>query len=187
MPRKIKDKRFLRTVYAVIESCGGGLAIGYYICQWLANYYLETLDHFICAMPGVKTMTRYMDNITLFGPNKKKLHKARQAISDFLRDRLGLKLKSNWQIYPTAKRMVSAVGYRFAQTHTILAQAELPALHPSMPACEKETGRRKAHPTPAGIRPVVQGGTAQALRQSQHQGQIRRSNRREASKGGSTK
>lgn len=120
LARKIKDKRFLRTVYAVIESCGGGLAIGYYICQWLANYYLETLDHFICAMPGVKTMTRYMDNITLFGPNKKKLHKARQAISDFLRDRLGLKLKSNWQIYPTAKRMVSAVGYRFARTHTIL-------------------------------------------------------------------
>lgn len=71
-------------------------------------------------MPGVKTMIRYMDNITLFGPNKKKLHKARQTISDFLRDRLGLKLKSNWQIYPTAKRMVSAVGYRFARTHTIL-------------------------------------------------------------------
>ena len=38
LARKIKDKRFLRTVYSIIESCGGGLAIGYYICQWLANF-----------------------------------------------------------------------------------------------------------------------------------------------------
>ena len=64
LARKIKDKRFLRTVYSVIESCGGGLAIGYYICQWLANFYLESLDQYIMTLPGVKYMTRYMDNIT---------------------------------------------------------------------------------------------------------------------------
>lgn len=29
LARKIKDKRFLRAVYSIIESCGGGLAIGY--------------------------------------------------------------------------------------------------------------------------------------------------------------
>ena len=75
MARKIKDKRFLRTVYSIIESCGGGLAIGYYICQWLANFYLESLDQYIMTLPGVKYMTRYMDNITLLGPNKKQLHK----------------------------------------------------------------------------------------------------------------
>ena len=119
LARKIKDKRFLRVVYSVLESCGGGLAIGYYICQWLANYYLETLDHFITAMPGVKYMTRYMDNITLFGPNKKQLHRAKNQIADFLK-RLRLELKGNWQIYPVSKRMVSAVGYRFARTHIIL-------------------------------------------------------------------
>ena len=69
LARKIKDKRFLRTVYSIIESCGGGLAIGYYICQWLANFYLEPLDRYIMTLPGVKYMTRYMDNITLLGPN----------------------------------------------------------------------------------------------------------------------
>ena len=54
LARKIKDKRFLRTVYSIIESCGGGLAIGYYICQWLANFYLESLDQYIMTLPGVK-------------------------------------------------------------------------------------------------------------------------------------
>lgn len=120
LARKIKDKRFLRTVYAIIESCGGGLAIGYYICQWLANYYLEPLDRYIMTLPGVKYMTRYMDNITLFGPNKKQLHKARKLIAAYMQKQLGLSMKANWQIYPTAKRMVSAVGYRFSRTHIIM-------------------------------------------------------------------
>ena len=65
-------------------------------------------------------MTRYMDNITLLGPNKKHLHKARKLIAAFMQQRLGLSMKANWQIYPTAKRMVSAVGYRFSRTHIIL-------------------------------------------------------------------
>lgn len=120
LARKIKDKRFLKLVYSILASCDGGLAIGYYICQWLANYYLETLDTYIMSLPGVKYMTRYMDNITLFGPNKKQLHKARKLIDEFLRSRLGLELKGNWQIYPVSKRMVSAVGYRFSRTHIIM-------------------------------------------------------------------
>lgn len=141
LARKIKDKRFLRTVYSIIESCGGGLAIGYYICQWLANFYLESLDQYIMTLPGVKYMTRYMDNITLLGPNKKQLHKARKLIAAFMQQRLGLRMKENWQIYRTTftaavakrhslmdarkqrlrrPRMVSAVGYRFSHTHIIL-------------------------------------------------------------------
>lgn len=141
LARKIKDKKFLRTVYSVLESCGGGLAIGYYICQWLANYYLETLDHYILTLPGVKYMDRYMDNITLRGPNKKLLHKARKKIEVFMWERLGLRMKENWQIFRTTftpavakrhnllderkrklrkPRMVSAVGYRFCRTHIVL-------------------------------------------------------------------
>lgn len=141
LARKIKDKRFLKTIYAVLQSCGGGLAIGYYICQWLANYFLEPLDHFICSLPGVKYYTRHMDNLTLLGPNKKLLHKAVRAIEQFLREKLGLTLKGNWQVYRTGftasvakkhkllderkrklqkPRMVSAVGFRFSHTHVIL-------------------------------------------------------------------
>lgn len=141
LARKIKDKRFLRLVYSIMESCGGGLAIGYYICQWLANYYLESLDQYIMSLPGVVYMTRHMDNITVFGPNKKELHKARRLIAEFMLQRLGLKMKGNWQVYRTSftaavakkhrlldekkqkrqkPRMVSAVGYRFGHDHIIM-------------------------------------------------------------------
>ena len=98
LARKIKDKRLLRTVYAVLKSCGGGLAIGYYICQWLANYYLEELDHYIMTLPGVKYMDRYMDNITLRGPNKKQLHKARKLIEAFMQRRAGPRMETDSQM-----------------------------------------------------------------------------------------
>ena len=159
--RKIKDKEFL-LLLAMIHTCYDdslanvksqglswkdivkdecGLQIGFYICQWSANYFLEPLDHFIESLPGVKYMTRHMDNITLLGPNKKELHRAVELIKAFMRDRLGLTMKESWQVYRTTftaktekkrrllsekqkrlqkPRMVSAVGYRFAHSHTVM-------------------------------------------------------------------
>ena len=35
----------------------------------------------------------------VFGPNKKKLHKIRRQIDDYLKDALHLELKSNWQVF----------------------------------------------------------------------------------------
>jgi len=164
LARKIKDKRFLRLIYAILVSCGGGLAIGYYICQWLANFYLEPLDHFILTLPGVKYYTRHMDNLTILGPNKKQLHNAARAIGQFLWEKLGLILKKNWQVYRTTftaavekahrqlderqqwlrrPRMVAAVGYRFSHTHTILRKRNFLRLTRQCRRARKrlETGR----------------------------------------------
>lgn len=117
-----------------------GLLIGFYLDQWLANYYMEPLDWIALRHEGVAFSVRQMDNITMTGPSKKKLHAARQALDDGMR-RLGLTMKGNWQLYSTVftrkaqrrrltmtdrqrqlrrPRMVSAVGYRFGHTHTIL-------------------------------------------------------------------
>lgn len=118
-----------------------GIEIGFYVCQWSANYYLETVDRLATSCQGVKYIARNMDNLTILGPNKKQLHKARTAISKHMSEKLGLTMKENWQVYrttftaPVARRhslldektrrrqrprMVSAVGYRYSHTHTIL-------------------------------------------------------------------
>jgi retron-type reverse transcriptase len=120
LARKIKDKKFLKLVYEVISTCPKGLAIGYHICQWLANFYLEPLDHYIMTLPGVKYMTRYMDDIVLFGPNKKQVHKARKMIEAFLTERLGLRMKGNWQVFPISARALDFVGYKFSRGYTTL-------------------------------------------------------------------
>ncbi|WP_409969630.1 hypothetical protein RFF05_06890 [Bengtsoniella intestinalis] len=135
------------------KTCGEGLAIGYYICQWLANYFLEPLDHYIMSLPGVKYMTRYMDNITIFGPNKKKLHKARKLIAIFMQEHLGLTMKKNWQVYPTAKRMVNAVGFRYSRTHTILRKRNFLRLTRQCRRVEKKikAGTRISYRQAAGL------------------------------------
>jgi len=120
LARKIKDKKFLKLVYDVLETHQKGLAIGYFVCQWLANFYLEPLDRFILTLPGVNYMIRYMDDVVMFGPNKKQLHKARKAIELFMSEQLGLNMKENWQVFPIGSRMLDFVGFRFDRNHTTL-------------------------------------------------------------------
>lgn len=120
LERKIKDKKFLKLIEDIVLTCDKGLAIGYYLNQWLANYFLESLDTYIFTLDGVKYMTRHMDNIVILGPNKRKIGRARNSIEKFMNENLHLCMKENWQVYPTSKRMVSAVGYRYSHTHTIL-------------------------------------------------------------------
>lgn len=121
LARKIKDRRFLKLVYNIISSDpDGGLSIGFYINQWLANFYLESLDHYICDQPGVKYYVRNMDDMVILGPNKKMLHAVRRNVETYLGDRLGLRLKGNWQVFPVKSRAIDFVGYRFYRNHTTL-------------------------------------------------------------------
>ena len=121
LARKIKDKKFLKLVYEITTSNPeGGLAIGYYINQWLANYYLETLDHFILTLPGVKHYVRNMDDMVILGPNKKQLHRVRREVEAFLNRRLGLRMKENWQVFPVKARGIDFVGYRYFKNYTIM-------------------------------------------------------------------
>ena len=114
LSRKIKDKKFLNLIERILKSNPeGGLSIGFYLNQWLANYFLETLDTYICTLPGVKYYVRNMDDMVLIGPNKKKLHQAVQKIEIFLRENLGVKLKGDWQVFPVNSRAINFVGYRF--------------------------------------------------------------------------
>lgn len=152
--RKIKDERFLRLVEAIINSDPDpGLSIGFYINQWLANYFLEPLDNFICTLPGVKHFVRNMDDIVILGPNKKKLHKARECIGRFLETLLGLKLKSNWQVFPVDSRGIDFVGYRFFHHKTILRRRNFQKLRRNARTALKflSTGRKIPPRVAAGL------------------------------------
>lgn len=116
LERKIKDKRFINLVMSIIQD---GLAIGYYICQWLANFYLEGLDRVLCQQKGVTCEVRYMDNVTLFSRSKRALHKALKAARAYLKT-IGLSMKDDWVVFPVTKRAVDAIGYRFSRSCIIL-------------------------------------------------------------------
>lgn len=113
--RIIKDKRVLRLCY---ETLADGVPIGCYCSQWFANAVLEPLDHIIREKLGIDHYVRYMDNLTLFCANKKRLHKAVREIDRWLRSR-GMCLKSNWQVFPTRARLPNAMGYRYGRGYTL--------------------------------------------------------------------
>jgi len=116
---KIKDNEALWLIDTIVDSHKEGLPIGNYTSQWWANFYLEGLDHYIKEKLHVKYYLRYMDDMALFGNNKKELHKIRKLISEFISP-IGLTLKENWQVFRVDKRPVDFLGFRFYRERTTL-------------------------------------------------------------------
>lgn len=117
LAHKVKDKRFLKVVSDILATSSDGLPIGFYICQWLANFYLESLDRYICSLDGAEYYVRYMDDMVIMGRNKKKLHKIRKLIEAFLNEKLALDLKGNWQVFPLKSRPLDFVGVKQYRTY----------------------------------------------------------------------
>lgn len=134
MRQLYKDRRVLDLIERIIRN---GIQLGTYTSQWLANAVLQPLDRLIRESGYCKHYARYMDNMTAFGPNKRKLRKLRILVEDWLNAH-DLKLKGDWQVFPVAKpqrkvplamprrgyertkgRLPDAVGYRYGRGYTI--------------------------------------------------------------------
>lgn len=109
---RIKDEWFLYFIQLCLQEFKKGIPLGFYISQWLANYLLEPLDHFITKVLGFDKYERYMDDMTIFDDNKKKLHQAIVEIRKFIGRRFRLKLKNTYQVckFHFVKRNGKAIG-----------------------------------------------------------------------------
>lgn len=121
--KKIKDARVIRLIRKIVEFIQG-LPLGFYTSQWFCNFILQPLDHFIRQVLKVKYCVRYVDDIVLFGSNKKKLHLARATIEDYLL-RMGLVMKGNWQVFRTDDRGLDFLGFRFFRKKTTLRRRNM--------------------------------------------------------------
>lgn len=96
--RIIKDPDVLDILDAIIGSVDRGLPIGNYTSQWLANFYLQAVDHFIKEHLKVRYYARYIDDLVIFGQNKKTLHAIRKRLFAYIENRMRLRIKGNWQL-----------------------------------------------------------------------------------------
>ena len=128
----IRDEKMLDILYKIIDTTEHGLPLGFYTSQWLANWYLQGLDHYIKEQLHAKYYVRYMDDMVIFGSNKRELHKMLEAIRDYLNEELKLEIKDNWQIfrfdYTDKKgkhrgRDLDFMGFRFFRYKTILRRS----------------------------------------------------------------
>lgn len=116
--KKIKDPYVLWLIDTIIDSAQG-LPIGNYTSQWFANFALEKLDHYIKQELRTPYYMRYVDDLVLLGPNKKKLHRARGEIERKLIE-LNLRIKNDWQVFPVNSRAIDFLGFRFYRDRTTL-------------------------------------------------------------------
>lgn len=96
--RKIKDGRMLGLLATVIKNGGQGgrgLPIGNLTSQFLANVYLDPLDHFVRERPDGLPYLRYMDDFVLFSDDRGHLRRLREEVRRFLDQRLNLRLKES--------------------------------------------------------------------------------------------
>lgn len=138
----IHDENMLYAIFLVLDSnkatykgeiINMGLPIGYYLSQWIANWYLQDFDYFVKQNLKIKCYVRYVDDFVLLSQNKRQLHKAIKEIAKYLDD-LHLKLKENYQVFKFAYvdktgkergRPIDFMGFKFYRDRTILRRGIL--------------------------------------------------------------
>ena len=97
----IKDEAWLSLAERFVRGRNHkekGLVLGHYTSPWFFNFYLKDFDHFAASQEGVQYL-RFTDNLFLVGTNKRKVHRAVDGITAYLRDRLKLELNKSAQVY----------------------------------------------------------------------------------------
>lgn len=131
LKRVIRDKKYLNLLYALIDSYSPGLPKGFYSSQWFANFYLSPFDHYVKEVLGAPYYLRYMDDMVILSPNKRKLHKIKEGLEKYLNEELDLQLKENWQLYRFVDkndkngRDIDFMGFRFYRNKTTLRKSSL--------------------------------------------------------------
>lgn len=156
--RHIKDSNVLWLIDTILDVQDKGLPMGFYTSTWFANFLLQELDHKIKEEFGAKYYIRNVDDMEIFGCNKKKLHKIRIAIEEYL-NTIGLNLNDNWQVFKygcKAKRrhndtyrvvrVLDFCGFRFYRDCTLLRKRIVNRLKKRISAVKKRM-RQKKKPT----------------------------------------
>lgn len=131
LAKHIHDDKMLDLIYKIIDITEEGLPLGFYTSQWFSNWYLQDLDHYIKEDLQTSHYIRYMDDMVIFGSNKRRLHQIRKDIEKYLETEMGLSLKNNWQVFRFAYikngkeygRDLDFMGFRFYRNRTVLRKS----------------------------------------------------------------
>lgn len=99
LERLIRDRRYTNLLMKSIGSGETGIAKGFYTSPWLAHLYLMGMDSYIVQELRPDHYERYVDNIWLFGRNKRALRDKVMKLEAYVAENLGLEFNTNTQIY----------------------------------------------------------------------------------------
>ncbi len=119
--RVIKCKKTLSLINEIIDSHQPGLPIGNYLSQYLSNFYLSGIDHFVKEQLRVKYYFRYADDMLFLGESKENMKYILEAVTKEIQ-KLNLSVKNNIRIAPSSSG-IDFIGYIFYHTHTLLRKS----------------------------------------------------------------
>lgn len=121
----IKDRDLINLFSMIIYSIPGdkGLPIGYYTSQWLSNFYLNDFDQWLkkrlSEIFDKSIYVRYVDDLVIIGPNKRKLRRLKEEINDYINTNLNVEIKEQDYIFDIGKCYLDFVGFKFTYGKTI--------------------------------------------------------------------
>ena len=130
---KAQDAYTEYTTYILGEG-----AIGNYFSQYDGNFFLSGFDHWIKEVKRVKHYYRYMDDICIFARTKEELHQLLAEINEYFIQNLKLRIKGNYQIFPSFIRGIDFVGYRIFLKDTLLRKSTCQEFERKMTAIRKK-------------------------------------------------
>ena len=114
--RLVRNRRVLDLMRIILEagahSPGRGLPIGNLTSQHFGNLYLGLLDHHLREELRAPGMTRYMDDIVIFGPDRCAVRYLRDAATRFINDDLCMEVKSEVTALGPVTNGVPFLGFR---------------------------------------------------------------------------
>ena len=133
--RDIKCDDILYVIHFLLGTYKGGLCIGSYLSQYLANYYISYAYHHITEnsfsirrrkngdIVRVNNATHvlfYMDDIIIFSGSVKRLERAVKDFKRYITDVLLLTIKENDGVFRTRTTKVDMMGYCVSIKNTII-------------------------------------------------------------------
>ena len=113
--RFIKDKDALRFIDIIIDSYPKGLPIGFLSSPWIVHIMLLNMDHLISKDLSITFYARFMDDILITGPNKRKLLRSALEIERKLHT-INFSLKTVPEVISIDKTKLDYVGFVYNRT-----------------------------------------------------------------------
>jgi hypothetical protein len=132
--RIIKDEDFNIENDKIIRSSPKGLALGAPTSVWHEHFLFTPFDHWLSEQDGVAHNIRHMDDVVVFGPNKRKLHKVEKGCIEYMKREYGMEMNNNHQVFPiewTDKhgkkhgKPLDVCGYLFYRDRTVLRESRM--------------------------------------------------------------
>lgn len=122
LEKKIKDWKFLRLLFQIIDCTDVGVPLGFPTSHWFAHWYIADVDYYIMNKFRPAHYIRYVDDIVIFDRSKKILHLIHNKLNLYLLKHI-LFIKKNYQIckfLSDTGRVLDFMGYKFYRIKTLL-------------------------------------------------------------------